>query len=307
MNTFDLQIHTTASDGRHSPAECVKIARMNEVGTIAITDHDTAAGVAEALAAGEELGVRVIPGIEMSAEEHGMHILGFGIDIARRELLDELKKFEENREKGAKKMVENFKAAGFAVEWEDVLKEATGAVIARPHIARAVFGRPENQERLKVTPTMNDFFDRYLSDSSSIYVPRTHISARGAIALIHDSGGVAVWSHPAIHFQQDPVGFEKFLEELLGWGIDGVEVFNPAHTEDGVAMIERAAKKRELLRTAGSDFHAADSSGTTLGREANSTDKTIGDFPIYDRDISGILHALDRAMAGRSAAIARAQ
>lgn len=304
MNPFDLHIHTTASDGRHSPAECVKIARMNGVGTIAITDHDTAAGVAEAAAAGKELGIRVIPGIEMSAEERGIHILGFGIDAARRELIDELKKFEENREKGAKKMVENFKAAGFAVEWEDVLKEATGAVIARPHIARAVFGRPENKEKLKDTPAMSDFFDRYLSDESSIYVPRTHILARDAIALIRDSGGVAVWSHPAIHFQQDSGGFGKFLEELSGWGIDGVEVFNPAHTEDEAAMVERAAEKRELLRAAGSDFHAADSIGTTLGQEANSTDKTIGDFPTYGRDISGILPALDRAMAGRSAAIA---
>lgn len=299
MNTFDLQIQTTASDGRHSPRECVRMAHTNGVKTIAITDHDTVAGVEEAIATGEELGIRVIPGIEMSVAEHGIHILGFGLDINRRELLDELKKFEESREYGARRMVENFKAAGFAIDWEDVRAQATGAVIGRPHIARAIFGRAENQERLRETPTMNEFFDRYLSDASPLYVSRVHISARDAIALIHRSGGVAVWSHPAIHFHQNPGGLEKFLQELLGWGLDGVEVFNPSHTGDDVALLEHLAKKYALLRTAGSDFHAADFQGTVQGQELHSA-KTIGDFPMYGRATDDILPRLDRALAERS-------
>lgn len=297
MNAFDLQIHTTASDGRHSPAECVKMAKQNGLHTIAITDHDTVAGVTEGVAAGRELGVRVIPGIETSAEEHDIHILGLGIDVNNKELLAALQEFAEGREQGARRMVENFKSAGFAIDWDDVSAEATGAVVGRPHIARAIFKRPENAEKLKATPTMSEFFDAYLSESSPLYVRRAHIPARGAIALIRAAGGVAVWSHPPVpDFAGDCTGLEEFLRTLVSAGLDGVEVFNPAHAEADVQCLGRLAERHRLVASAGSDFHEARSADDSWPHA-----RTVGDFPTYGRALDGILPALDEAMRRRNA------
>lgn len=295
MNTFDLQVHTTASDGTHSPTECVHMARANKLSAIAVTDHDTVGGIDEAIRAGGDNGVRVIPGIEISAEEHGIHVLGFGINHTDPRLITELKKFEESREEGARKMVENFKREGFAIDWEDVRAEATGSVVGRPHIARAIFKRPENKEKLKSTPTMDEFFARYLVESSPTYVSRAQISARDAISLIHQSGGVAVWSHPPIpDFVGDCDGLEMFLRDLIAWELDGIEVFNPAHTEDDVACLEKLATRYGLLASAGSDFHTKEP--YTRAGEPRAV-KSIGEFPTYGRSADGILPALDGAMA----------
>ena len=145
MNTFDLQIQSTASDGTHTPSDIVRMAKEEGIAIIALTDHDTVDGIEEAVHAGEIAGVRVIPGIEISVEERGVHILGFGIDSKDPALVSALQEARDGRIEGAKKMTENLQRAGFMVEWEDVAREATGSVVARPHLARAVLGRPENK------------------------------------------------------------------------------------------------------------------------------------------------------------------
>lgn len=303
MNTIDLQIHTTASDGIHTPRDVAQMAAEQALRVIAITDHDTVDGVEEALRAGEELGVRVIPGIEMSVEENGAHILGYGIDYKNPELLAELEKFRQGRIEGAKKMVENLKNVGFFVEWEDVLREATGGVVGRPHISRAVLNRPENKEKLGGISTVHDFIEAHLTDESPNYVKRAHISAAYAIALIHKAGGAAVWSHPAIHFQNNPERLEKFLKELMGWGIDGVEVFNPAHSEDDVEFLQGLAAKYNLLRTAGSDFHEKDmgKKGVALeqGFVSLRSANTVGDYETHGFSTEDIVAKLDDAMRRR--------
>ena len=297
MNMFDLQIQSTASDGKHAPAEIVGMARELGISVIALTDHDTVAGVDEAMSAGSEQGVRVIPGIEMSVEEWGAHILGYGIDHKNPVLVDELEKSAQARMDGAKKIAENLRAAGFAIEWTDVLAQATGAVVARPHLARAVLARAENKEKLGGIATAHDFIEKYLTDKSPCYVPRAHISSRDAIALIHGAGGVAVWSHPALHFRDDPEGLERFLQELITLGIDGVEVFNPSQTEDDAEFLQGLASKYRLLRTAGSDFHEkgdhpADERGLHSAR-------TIGDYETYGFSGEGIVEELDQAITRR--------
>lgn len=296
-NTFDLQIQSTASDGRHTPSEVVSMARQRELTVIALTDHDTVAGMAEALEAGRERYLRVIPGIEVSVEERGAHILGFGIDHTNKELLERLQEFKKSRIEGARQMSENLRRAGFVVEWSDVEREATGAVVARPHIARAILRRPENKEKLGGAATAHDFIEKFLSDESPHYVRRTHISAADAIILVHKSGGVAVWSHPAIHFQNNPDGLEDFLKELVVWKVDGVEVFNPSHTEDDVELLNGLAAKYGLLRTAGSDFHEkgdhpSDERGLHPAR-------FVGDFETYGFPVEDVILKLDAAMAER--------
>ena len=298
MQLFDLQIQSTASDGKHTPTEIVAMARELGIAVIAMTDHDTVGGVAEALAAGAAQGVRVIGGIEMSVEDRGAHILGFGVDHTHPALLAELAIFQQARIEGAKQMVKNLAAAGFAVVWEDVEAQASGAV-ARPHIARAILGRAENKEKLGGIETSHDFIQKYLTDDSPYYVRRAHISAEDAIALIHSAGGVAVWSHPAIHFPRGYEGLEDFLKELTGWGIEGLEVFSPAHAEDDVECLYALAKKYTLLTTGGSDFHEkgdhhADARGLHAAR-------TLGDFETYGFSTDDIVKKLDGAITARRA------
>lgn len=300
MNIFDLQIQSVASDGAHTPAEIVQMARDAGVLTIALTDHDTVAGVAEALEAGRASGVRVIPGIEMSVEEHDIHILGFGIDIANAELLAALEAFRESRIEGAKKMVENLRAyEGFAVEWGDVEREAVrSATVTRPHIVSAVMKRPENKEKLAQdgVTTKQDFFKKYFSNESRNYVRRGHIAAKDAIQLIHQAGGVAVWSHPPIpDFQKDGYDeLEKFLESLRSWGLDGLEVFSASHREDDVEFLYGLAEKYRLLKTGGSDFHEKGDHPVFDGGLHSA--RRIGDFEAYGFPAEDILPQLFEAI-----------
>lgn len=270
------------------------MARERWITTIAITDHDTVAGVAQAAAAGAEHSMCVISGIEMSVEEHGLHILGYGIDCTNEKLLLALEESKQGRIAGARQMVENLQRFGFMVTWDDVLGQATGAVVARPHLARAVLNHPENKEKLGDVSTVHDFIEAFLTDDSPNYVRRSHVAAHDAIDLIRQAGGVAIWSHPAIHFRGDPDGLERMLQQLMEWGIKGMEVFNPSHTEDDVEYLQSLATKYNLLRTAGSDFHEArPSARDSQGLHAA---EFIGDYETYGFSTDGIIEKLDEAI-----------
>lgn len=301
MNTIDLQIQSTASDGKHSPADIIAMARELKLAVISLTDHDTVGGVEEALAAVQDSDVRVIPGIEMSVEEHGAHILGYGIDHRQPHLLAELETFKQGRIDGAKKMVENLRVSGFVVEWEDVIREATGSVVARPHLARAVMNRPENREKLGGVNSVHDFIETFLYNESPNYVRRSHISARDAIALINQAGGVAVWSHPAIHFRDAYEELEKFLSSLIEWGIEGLEVFNPSHSEDDAEYLQGLASRLGLLSTAGSDFHEKGDHPADAVSGLHSA-RQLADFETHGFPIDDIIPKLDAAAAKRKSA-----
>lgn len=300
-NTFDLQIQSSASDGKHSPTAIIAMARERGVAIIALTDHDTTDGVVEAQsAAGRDASVRVIAGIELSVEEHGLHILGYGIEINNNALQNALAIARKERLLGAQQMVENLQRAGFVVEWDDVLRQAQGSVVARPHLARAALSRVENKEKLKDIATAHDFITRYLSDASPSYVHRAHIAARDAIALIRGAGGVAVWSHPAIHFADQHEECAKMLEQLITWGLEGIEVFNPSHTEDDVEYLASLALRFSLLQTAGSDFHEQGEHPT----HANGLHaaRHVGDYETYGFSVVDIIPQLDNAMKARRVA-----
>ena len=303
-NIIDLQIQSKASDGVHPPRELIRMARERNIEVLSLTDHDTVAGVSEALEAGGELGVRVIPGIEISVEDRGAHILGYGIDC-KNPLLNErlLEVAKKSRLEAAQKMVENLKKAGFQVEWEDVLREVTGSVVARPHIAQAVLRRPENKEKLGGIKTVHDFIGAHLTDESPNYFPRAHIRVSDAITLIHEIGGVAIWSHPAIHFNGDYEALGNFLGELRRAELDGVEVFNPSHTEDDVEFLQTLTAKYELLTTAGSDYHGFDTrvpsqgeEGSPRGEEGMHSAQFIGDYQTYGFSTEKIVTLLDEAI-----------
>ncbi len=299
-NIFDLQIQSTASDGRHSPADIMAMAKERGVLTIAITDHDTVAGVAEAAAAGTGGGVRVISGIEISAEDHDIHLLGYGVDEMNADLLTALEEARRRRIDGAKQMVDNLSRAGLVITWEDVLNYATGDTIARPHIARAAMGRTENAVALEGVATVHDFIVKYLGNDSGNYVHRARISAASAIALLHGAGGIAVWSHPVLpDFRNGQyAALEEFFKDLRGWGLDGVEVFNPSHTEDDAEFLGGIAQKYGVLRTGGSDFHEANDS-PVVSEEGLHSAGFIGDYETFGFATDDIIPRLDAAIAAR--------
>jgi predicted metal-dependent phosphoesterase TrpH len=274
------------------------MAKQNGVHTMAITDHDTVAGVAEAVRVGQELGVRVIPGIEISIQEHGMHLLGLGIDVENQALLATLKQAAENRLNAAREMVERFQSDGWTVEWEDVLREAgESAVITRPHIVGAIMKRPENKAKLEGVATKHDFFEKYFTDKSPYHVRASTITPPDAITLVHGAGGVAVWSHPPIpEFVGNCPALEIFLKELIGYGLNGLELFGPSLTEADFVCLEKLASRYDILVTAGSDFHEA-RPPTEEPWPRSAT--TIGEYPTHGRSLDGIVPSLERAMAER--------
>lgn len=297
MNDFDFQIQTTASDGKHTPAECVRMAKKNGVRIIAITDHDTVAGVTEAIATGDAEGVRVVPGIEISIQDHGMHLLGLGIDIKNIELVSAIARAGETRIQAAREMVRRFKEGGFAIEWDDVVREAGDATVTRPHIVAAIMKRPENAGKLLGVTTKHDFFEKYFTDQGPFYVRASQLSAKEAIELVRNAGGLAVWSHPPI---PDFVGncreLGSFLEELIDYGLDGIELFGSFLTQGDLACLEELAARHKLVVTGGSDFHeSAAPSEKPWPRSAT----TIGEFPTYGHSTAGLVDSVLAAMAAR--------
>ena len=297
MNTFDLQIQSTASDGKYSPRELVRKAGELGLTTIALTDHDTVGGLAEAFRAGQDFGVEVIPGIEFSCHHKnlGLHILGYGIDIANQQLLASLEKIRVSRISRAREMVRRLKEQGFSVEYENVERRALGGIVGRPHIVDEILGNPANRERLGGIQTMSDFIRAHLVRGKPAYVESNDFNSQEAVNLIQQAGGAAVWSHPAVHFAETLEGLEAVLKELVIFGLDGVEVFNPSHTESAVKFLFDLSERYKLIRTAGSDFHREPAPGIPGDGGA-----TLGDFATHGLSTVDILPKLKARMARQS-------
>ena len=249
----DLHVHSTASDGTRAPADVVAAARAASLHTIALTDHDTLAGVAEAQRAGDATGVRVIAGVELSVlhEDRELHLLG--LHIARIERMEShLAAFRETRQTRARQIVEKLHALGVTISMDDVMAEAGDGVIGRPHVARALVKRG-------FAVDFRDAFDKYLSHGRPAYVEKLRLTMKAAIDLVHDAGGLAIFAHPSVE------GSFKRLTELKALGLDGVEVRHPAHNPEDIARIGSLARELDLVESGGSDWHGADNGGRTLG------------------------------------------
>ncbi len=293
MNDFDLQIQSSASDGKYSPRELVKRAADLKLKTIALTDHDTISGVPEALSAGEDYGVEVIQGIEFSAVHEGLalHILGFGIDYKNPALLQALEEAQRARVERAKEIVSRLQKAGFKITYEDVLRYAKGLSVGRPHISLAVLNNPENKKALGEIHDIGGFIRAYLVPGKETYVGHENISVQQAIGFINRAGGVAVWSHPAIHGVDAPK-IEPLLKTFIGFGIDGAEAFNPSHTEEQVKLLRNLVAKYGILETGGSDFHTDE-----ITEPHHEGGAELASFPTYGIDVSGIVPKLKEAIA----------
>jgi 3',5'-nucleoside bisphosphate phosphatase len=261
--TFDLQSHSVHSDGALAPGQVVQAAAAAGVGLLALTDHDTAEGVAEAVAAADRAGITVVPAVEISAlfdSRQDLHILGYLIDPADPGLVQALERSRGDREARAGRIVARLEELGFAVD-ETMLaqRSAAGQAIGRPHLAQAVLARPENRDRLAAEglsdPT--DFLVAYLIEDRPAFVPRAAPTVAEAIQLIHRAGGVAVWAHPFWDIDAGP----EVLAALEGFreaGLDGVEAFYPSHTAEQTHLLARRAEELSMLTTGSSDFHGPD-------------------------------------------------
>ncbi|MBW1918410.1 MAG: PHP domain-containing protein [Deltaproteobacteria bacterium] len=260
MDYVDLHTHSTASDGSFRPQELVTMARDRGLRAMALTDHDTIDGVAEAIQAGAQLGIEVIPGIEISADfpEGTMHILGYFIDYQQPLFNQQLQVLKEARAHRNPRIVEKLNQLGLTISWEDILQVSGGGQIGRPHIARALVVKGYVQDQ-------QEAFDQYLRQGGPAYVPKFRLPPAEAIALIRQAQGIPVLAHPFTL----GLGLEQLkaqLQELQELGLAGLEVYYPEHSPNMQADYFRLTQELGLLVTGGSDFHGANKPGIELGK-----------------------------------------
>ena len=268
--SIDLHAHTTASDGTLSPRELVAHAKELGLRAVAVSDHDTVSGWSEALEAGEQLGVRVVPAIELSvSDEHGkFHLLGFfphRTELSGTALGEAVTELQRERDERNTRIYEKLAELKVPVEPKRVREIAGGgAQIGRPHIAKAII------EAGKAT-SIQEAFDKYLDANSPAYSSKKGLTPREAVALIHDAGGVAVWAHPT----RSPSERAEILdfhtgEELLRlwkeWGLDGLEIYYGAYSPGEADWTKQMSQQFGLIGTGGSDFHGATKPGVPLGK-----------------------------------------
>jgi 3',5'-nucleoside bisphosphate phosphatase len=240
----DLHLHSTASDGTLAPSEVVRRAHSAGLRVMALTDHDSVAGVAEAVAEGTRLGVRVIAGCEFSVRVAWgeMHLLGYFLPVGDRGVEEFLEEARTRRLERAHQIVAHLQAWGVDIEPEDVLAEAGSAALGRPHVARALV-------RLGKVPDMTAAFDEFLGQGRRAYVEKVLPTLAEVADLVHAVGGVVSAAH-----LRDRAS-KTVLAMLRDDGLDAVEVRHPGHSPDLTARVDEAARSLGLLRSGGSDWH----------------------------------------------------
>jgi hypothetical protein len=256
---IDLHIHSTASDGTNSPAQLLAMAARLHLGAIAITDHDSIAGSREALLEGVPADLGFLTGVEISAEpppsypgSGSIHILGYAIRLDDPELNRELEKLQEARKNRNPKIVERLQKLGIAISMEEVEREAADGQAGRPHIASLLVQKGAAE-------SIDDAFDRFLSNGRPGYADKPRIECSRAIALINAAGGIPVLAHPCLLGLESEGQLEVLLREMISMGLKGLEVYFTDHTAEQTRRFADLARRHELLLTGGTDFH-----GTTL-------------------------------------------
>lgn len=264
----DFHVHSSASDGDLSPVEVVEAAQRAGVEAMALTDHDDVSGVAEARRRGAELGVRVIPGVELTVSEREgsvqIHVLGLGVDIEHAALLDRLAAIRHARRARAGRILDQLRAAGVDLDLDALLASRAERTIGRLHVAEALV-------RSGRCASLDDAFARYLRRGRPAYVPSEGVCAREAIDLLHAADGIACLAHPPLSSGVDgPGGLEGFVDRLVSFGLDGIEIQHPGHRPSQVRKLRRLARRHGLIGTGGSDFHGSLKPGIELGRGRGS-------------------------------------
>ena len=260
---FDLQSHSTHSDGELAAEEVVRRAADAGVELLALTDHDTVSGVSEALSAGERVGIRVVPAVEISsvddgaAERRELHILGYAIDHQGPELTRKLVEFLGDREQRTLRMAAALKELGFELDETEIsARQTAGKPIGRPHVAAAVLAAPANAQRLEreEIDDVGSLIRAYLIEGRSAFRLRQTPTVAEAIEAIHEAGGLAIWAHPFWDISDDGEVLAS-IDRFRALGIDGVEAFYVTHTREQTELLAERCAALGLLSTGSADFH----------------------------------------------------
>jgi 3',5'-nucleoside bisphosphate phosphatase len=258
MRLIDLHTHTTASDGVLSPQQLVCFAKDCNISVLAVTDHDTLEGIPKAVTEAVQVGVYLVPGVEVTAhvEDLEVHILGHFIDPGDRRLAEFLVSSRNDRIKRVHGMIEKLWALGLPLDVDEVLGLVSGPSVGRPHVAQAMIKRG-------YVTSLKDAFDRYLATGKPGYVERSQIPAALAICAIKGAGGMASLAHPGDY------GYDAIIPFLVQHGLDGLEVYHPEHDTESVFRYERIRLEYGLLAVGGSDYHGTEGLRSIgLGRPA---------------------------------------
>ena len=260
MQLIDLHVHSNASDGTYAPAEVVRLAKEGGLRALALTDHDTIDGLAEAVAAAPRYGVEVIPGVEVSARFPGgsMHILGLDINFPNGHLNERLAVLKRARAERNPQIIAKLNALGIKITLKEVEKLSGQGQMGRPHIARALM-------EAGYVRSIQEAFDLYLRYDGQAYVPKFRFPPAEAIAMIREVQGVPVLAHPFTLNLESAAALQNTLEELMALGLAGVEAIYSEHTPEQEALYLRLAGELGLLVTGGSDFHGDNKPEVSLG------------------------------------------
>lgn len=257
MIKADLHMHSTASDGVFAPDELMRRAAGLGFTHVALTDHDSMAGLALARETAQALGMTLIPGVELSCgAQKEIHVLGYGFDLENEALLGFCRERVRQREARTAAMVEKLCALGKPVEMARVRELARG-VMGRPHVARALL------EAGHVT-SISDAFDRFLKPGKPAYVPKEDVKVSEAVRLIREAGGAAVLAHP-MELKMGDAMLESLIGEWKSQGLAGVEVYHPSAQNNHASFLLHLAQREKLLITGGSDFHGEAVRKTEIG------------------------------------------
>ena len=267
---LDLHIHSSASDGAWSPEAVVRGAAAGRLDVIALADHDTIAGFADAERAGEETRVRVVPAVEVSST-HGrvdIHVLGYFVDPDAPSLAAHTERAGRRRRERMREMLERLRAQGVHVTYAAV-EEAAGRardVIGRPHLAKALVAAG-------YAASVPDAFDRLIGDRHPAFVPTELLDPVGAVGVVKAAGGVPVWAHPPASL------IDELLSPMMRAGLRGLEVWRPRNDPAHVERYEAICRTTGLLMSGGSDWHSPDG-GVALG-----------DFAVSGENVAALLAA----------------
>jgi hypothetical protein len=258
--TFDLQSHSVHSDGSLTPHQVVQAAAAAGVELLALSDHDTAAGVPEAEQAASAAGIGLVTATEITSIFDGrqdVHVLGYLIDPQEPRMVQTLDRSRTNRERRADAMADALRELGFDLDEAALAERAEqGKSIGRPHLAQAVVSRPANRERLEAEGLLDPtaFLVAYLIEGKPAFRDREAPTVEQSIELIHGAGGVAVWAHPFWDVK-DPSEVLDAIDRFRAAGLDGVESFYVTHTREETELLVKRCAELRLLSTGSSDYH----------------------------------------------------
>jgi predicted metal-dependent phosphoesterase TrpH len=257
---FDLQSHSTCSDGALEPQEVVQRAAAAGVELLALSDHDTLEGVAAAREEASRVGIGLVNAVEISAIHEGgrdLHVLGYNVELGSERLNHVLGLARGDRAQRAERMAAALRELGYELD-ESALAERreSGRAIGRPHLAAAVVHHPGNEQRLRDEGIAepSSFLEAYLIPGRPAFSERAAPTVAGAIELIHAAGGQAIWAHPFWDYEDEQTVLAA-IDEFVADGLDGVEVFYVTHTQEQTRLLHRRVRELDLLTTGSSDFH----------------------------------------------------